>query len=80
MEDEDVLKGIKRLTEEEHSLFEKESRGEITEESRQRLRQVEIGLDQCWDLLRQRRARREAGLKPDDATVRDPRTVEGYLG
>jgi hypothetical protein len=80
MEDEDVLHGIKRLTDEEHALFEQESKGEITNESRERLRQIEVGLDQCWDLLRQRRARRSAGLNPEGASIRDPGTVEGYEG
>ena len=46
----------------------------------QRLRDVEVQLDQCWDLLRQRRARREFGRNPDDADVRDAGTVEGYTG
>ena len=45
-----------------------------------RLRDVEVQLDQCWDLLRQRRARREFGRNPDDADVRDAGTVEGYTG
>ena len=44
------------------------------------LRDVEVQLDQCWDLLRQRRARREFGRNPDDAAVRDAGTVEGYTG
>ena len=42
------------------------------------MRELEVALDQCWDLLRQRRARREAGLAPDDATVRSEGVVEGY--
>ncbi|HEX2374478.1 MAG TPA: DUF2630 family protein, partial [Actinomycetota bacterium] len=44
-----------------------------------RLHEVEIQLDQCWDLLRQRRARRDAGQDPDSASVRPEGTVEGYL-
>lgn len=80
MGDEDVLYGIKHLTEEEHALFEQESSGKITDESRERLRSIEVRLDQCWDLLRQRRARRSAGLDPEDASLRDVGTVEGYLG
>ncbi len=44
----------------------------------ERLRSVEVQLDQCWDLLRQRRARREFGQDPDEAIVRDPDTVERY--
>jgi hypothetical protein len=42
------------------------------------MRDLEVQLDQLWDLLRQRRARRHAGLDPDDAETRDPSTVEGY--
>lgn len=80
MADEDVLQTIQRLSEEEHGLFQQESNGQISDESRARLRTIEERLDQCWDLLRQRRARRSAGLNPDDATVRDVGTVEGYEG
>jgi hypothetical protein len=43
------------------------------------MRKIELTLDQCWDLLRQRRARRDAGLDPDDAEVRDTKTIERYL-
>jgi len=50
----------------------------VTDADRARLRRLEVTLDQCWDLLRQRRARRAAGLDPDDARVRDEKTVEGY--
>ena len=57
------------------------SHGEITvDEEHARLRSVEVELDQCWDLLRQRRAKREFGQDPDDAEVRSERTVEGYTG
>jgi hypothetical protein len=52
----------------------------VTPEERERLRRIEVTLDQAWDLLHQRRARRDAGLDPDGATMRDPETVEGYLG
>ncbi|HJS27923.1 MAG TPA: DUF2630 family protein, partial [Actinomycetota bacterium] len=45
---------------------------------RERLRELEVTLDQCWDLLHQRRALRNAGLDPNDAKVRDEGTVEGY--
>jgi len=78
MDDKDVLKRIDELAHEEHELFERESRGKVTDADRERLRGLEITLDQCWDLLRQRRARRAAGLNPDDAHVRDKKTVEGY--
>ncbi|MEX0834153.1 MAG: DUF2630 family protein [Actinomycetota bacterium] len=80
MADEGVIDRINELAEEEHRLFEKESKGAATGEERARLKELEVSLDQCWDLLHQRRARRNAGMDPDDATVRDARTVEGYLG
>lgn len=70
---------IGELAKEEHALFEEESGGAATDEDRERLKRLEVTLDQCWDLLRQRRARRSAGLDPDPE-VRDERTVEGYLG
>lgn len=80
MDDQSVIDQINRLAHEEHALFERESRGEASREDRQRLKDLEVTLDQCWDLLHQRRARRAAGLDPNEATVRDPDTVEGYLG
>jgi hypothetical protein len=49
-------------------------------EEQQKLRAIEVQLDQCWDLLRQRQARRDAGADPDGASVRPPGQVEGYLG
>jgi hypothetical protein len=80
MDDEQVIGRINEIAREEHALWEKEGRGEITDAERQRLQDLGVTLDQCWDLLHQRRARRAAGEDPDQATVRDPRTVEGYLG
>jgi hypothetical protein len=80
MADEDVLGSINQLATEEHELFQKEARGEASDADRDRLKDLEVRLDQCWDLLHQRRARRAAGQDPDDATVRDSRTVEGYTG
>jgi hypothetical protein len=80
MEDKSVTDRINELSREEHELFEKESRGEATNRDRERLKHLEVMLDQCWDLLHQRRARRSAGLDPDEAKVRDERTVEGYVG
>jgi hypothetical protein len=80
MEDKSVTDRINELSREEHELFEKESRGEATNRDRDRLKHLEVMLDQCWDLLHQRRARRSAGLDPDEAKVRDERTVEGYVG
>jgi hypothetical protein len=78
MQDQDVLGRINALAEEEHRLFERESRGEASDADRRRLAELGVSLDQCWDLLHQRRARRNAGLDPSDAAVRDSGTVEGY--
>jgi hypothetical protein len=77
--DQDVIDRIEELAHEEHTLFEKESQGEASTRERERLKEIEVQLDQCYDLLRQRRARRAAGLDPDEAIVRDEATVEGYL-
>jgi hypothetical protein len=77
--DKDVLDHINELAHEEHELFEKESRGEATAADKERLKDVGVKLDQCWDLLHQRRARRSVGMDPDKADVRDERTVEGYV-
>jgi Protein of unknown function (DUF2630) len=79
MEDQDLIDRINRLAAEEHQLFDKEAHEQATPADRDRLRQLEVTLDQCWDLLHQRRARRRAGLDPEQATVRDPETVEGYV-
>jgi uncharacterized protein DUF2630 len=79
MEDQRVIDRINELARHEHELFEKESRGEATSREREELKRVEVTLDQCWDLLHQRRARRNAGLDPDEAKVRDADTVEGYV-
>jgi hypothetical protein len=78
--DENVIGRINELAHEEHELFEKEARGEASDAERHRLKEIEVALDQCWDLLHQRRARRSAGMDPDEAKPRDPRTVEGYVG
>jgi Protein of unknown function (DUF2630) len=79
MDDRQVLDRIGDLVEEEHTL-ERQATGEGLDEAQQaRLREVEVALDQCWDLLRQRRARRDAGQDPDTAAVRPENTVEGYL-
>jgi Protein of unknown function (DUF2630) len=78
MDDAEILGRIDELAREEHDLFERESHGQASDADRERLRRVEVTLDQCWDLLRQRRARRAAGLDPDQAQIRDENTVEGY--
>jgi hypothetical protein len=80
MEDQDLLDTINKLAHEEHELWSREGSGDISVEEHQRLEGLQVTLDQCWDLLHQRRARRRAGLDPDSATVRDPATVEGYQG
>jgi hypothetical protein len=80
MEDEQVLDRINELAHEEHQLFDKESHGQATDEERERLSWLQVRLDQCWDLLHQRRALRGAGRNPDEASVRDPDTVERYIG
>jgi hypothetical protein len=76
--DDDVVGKINELAAEEHRLEQAHSGATWTEDDAAKLRSVELALDQCWDLLRQRRARRGAGLDPDDATARDVGTVEGY--
>ena len=80
MNDQKVIDRINELAHEEHELFQRESRGQVTQKERERMKRLEVTLDQCWDLLHQRRARRSAGLDPDEAKVRDERTVEGYVG
>lgn len=80
MDDKDVIERIESLAHEEHELFGKESRGEASTRERARLKEIEVQLDHLYDLLRQRRARRAAGLDPDEAVSRDPDTVEGYVG
>ncbi len=79
MDDRQVMNQIGNLVEEEHTLERQAAAEGLGEEQQARLRDLEVQLDQCWDLLRQRRARRDAGLDPDDANVRPPNTVEGYL-
>ena len=79
-QDTDALSRINELVAEEKALREQLQHGEISEsEEHKRLRHLEIQLDQCWDLLRQRRALRETGGDPSDAEVRPAGEVEGYL-
>lgn len=78
MSDRDLLDEISRLAEEEHRLEESAAGQGLSPEDQARLQATEVKLDQCWDLLRQRRARRQAGLDPDQAQVRPASTVEGY--
>ena len=78
MDDAEIFDRIHALVEEEHQLEDAHVGEGLKAEDQERLQKVEIALDQCWDLLRQRRARRNAGLDPDEAAVRDEGTVEGY--
>jgi hypothetical protein len=78
MDDPQIHGTIEQLVAEEHELWERESAGNASEADRQRLQQVKVSLDQCWDLLRQRRALRDAGRDPDVADVRRPEVVESY--
>jgi hypothetical protein len=79
MEDGRVIGRINDLADEEHGLWLREARGEASVGDRERLKQISVMLDQCWDLLHQRRALRSAGEDPNQARVRDEGTVEGYL-
>jgi Rad3-related DNA helicase len=81
VDERDVLGYIRELVDAEHTLRARLREGELTsEEERAQLTTLEQRLDQCWDLLRQRRARAAAGQDPDDAQVRPISEVEGYLG
>jgi hypothetical protein len=78
MEDGQIHGTIEQLVAEEHQLWEHEASGNATDADRQRLEELKISLDQCWDLLRQRRALREAGLDPEAAQARPEDVVENY--
>lgn len=78
MEDPQIHGAIDKMVEEEHQLWEREAAGEASESDRQRLAELRVALDQCWDLLRQRRARRDAGQSPEGAELRSPEVVERY--
>ncbi len=78
MDDVEIVRRIGELADEEHRLERSHEGGALSEEERARLGRLEVALDQCWDLLRQRRARRNAGQDPDEAEVRSPDVVEGY--
>ncbi len=78
MDDNEILHNITRLVNEEHELMKQAEQGDLDETQQARIRDLEVQLDQCWDLLRQRRARREFGLNPEEAKLRDPNIVEHY--
>jgi hypothetical protein len=73
--DQSVLKHIKGLAAEEHRLFDQES---LSKADGARLKKIQVELDQCWDLLRQRQAKRSAGQNPNEAHIRPARIVENY--
>jgi hypothetical protein len=86
-QDQEVIARIEELAHEEHALFELEARGEASRSERERLMEIQAQLDRSYDLLRQRRARRAAGLDPDEAVEREPAgsqdeatAVEGSVG
>ena len=79
MDDKTILQRITELSEEELELEEHRTADTLTKDRLSRLQSVEIELDQCWDLLRQRRARRAAGQNPNEATLRSADVVERYL-
>ncbi len=77
MDDAQILQQIEKLVDEERELR-SQAQSELADEKRARLESLEIALDQCWDLLRQRRALREFGEDPERAHIRDATTVERY--
>ncbi|MBV9312628.1 MAG: DUF2630 family protein [Pseudonocardia sp.] len=78
MDDTQIAAEINRLVETEHRLERAHLGAGLSEAQAQQVRSLEVQLDQCWDLLRQRRARRAAGLDPDEARARDADVVEHY--
>jgi Protein of unknown function (DUF2630) len=75
--DKNVLGHIEELVTEEKKLY---AQGEMSDAERDRLAKINVELDRCWDLLRQRRALREYGRNPDEAEVRSAKVVENYKG
>jgi hypothetical protein len=78
MNDHEILGRIHTLVAEENDLRERHQADGLARADKERLDALEVALDQCWDLLRQRRARREFGQDPNAAHLRDPQTVEKY--
>ena len=78
MDDAQVHSTIEQLVAEEHELWQREAAGNASDADRQRLEELKVALDQSWDLLRQRRALRDAGRDPDDADTRRPEVIESY--
>ncbi len=78
MDDAQVQARIEELVAEEHRLWDAEAAGNASPDDKARLAELKVGLDQCWDLLRQRRALEEYGQDPDAAAPRGPNVVENY--
>lgn len=78
MDDSQVLGRIDELVAEEQALYEREGHGQLEAGDRARLDEIRVSLDRCWDLLRQRRALREAGFDPEAAQARPEEVVEHY--
>jgi Protein of unknown function (DUF2630) len=78
MDDREIHNRIEELVSEEQGLYERGAEGGLSESEHRRLESLKVQLDQSWDLLRQRRALREAGYDADVARVRDAQVVEGY--
>ena len=78
MDDQEIVRRIGELADEEHRLERTHAGAPLGDDEPKRMRELEVALDQCWDLLRQRRARRDAGQDPDAASARSENTVEGY--
>jgi hypothetical protein len=78
MDDRQIHENIEQLVAEEHELWQRESAGHAQDADRERMRELKVSLDQCWDLLRQRRALSDAGRDPDAADARRPEVVENY--
>jgi hypothetical protein len=78
MDEEQIHDRIEQLVAEEHELYERVGEGGLNSDEHNRLESLKVSLDQCWDLLRQRRALRESGQDPEAARVRDPEIVERY--
>ena len=73
--DDSVLGRIRQLVHEEQAIY---GKSDVSDHDQTKLQKIQVELDQCWDLLRQRRAKREFGQNPDDAHVRPANVVEKY--
>ena len=78
MDETQIHQQIEQLVAEEHELFDRVGEGGLNADEHNRLESIKVSLDQCWDLLRQRRALRESGQDPEAAHVRPAEVVERY--